>query len=91
MGDDHAFDLQDWEVIGEYDRKAGRHHAFVSPLKNVIVDGVPIAKGERIRIEESYKFSREEIIELWDTTGLADVGAWMTSRGDYGKHCTTCL
>ncbi|KAF2727626.1 hypothetical protein EJ04DRAFT_529296 [Polyplosphaeria fusca] len=86
MGDDSAFNLDDWEVIGEFDKQAGRHHAFVSPLKDVTVDGVSISKGERVRIEESYKFSKEEIAALWKRTGLAEVTAWMTARGDYGLH-----
>lgn len=83
MGEE-AFHLDDWEVIGEYDENAGRHHAFVSPRKDVVVDGVAIPQGERIRIEESYKYSSEEIKELWQRAKLADNIVFANSRGDYG-------
>ncbi|KAH7350379.1 C-type lectin protein [Pyrenochaeta sp. MPI-SDFR-AT-0127] len=81
-----VFNLQDWEVIGEYDQDAGRHHAFVSPQKDVVIDGVPIAKGERVRIEESYKFSQGEIMTLWEGSKLAANTVWSNSKGDYGLH-----
>jgi EasF-like predicted methyltransferase len=81
-----TFKLDEWEVIGEFDEEAGRHQAFVSPLKDVTVEGVKISKGERVRIEESYKYSRDEILELWEGAGLAENGVWSTDRGDYGKQ-----
>lgn len=80
-----AFKLDEWEVIGEFDEEAGRHHAFVSPLKDFTIEGVKISKGERIRIEESYKYSRDEVLELWEGAGLAVNAVWSNDRGDYGK------
>jgi EasF-like predicted methyltransferase len=80
-----TFKIEDWRVIGEFDEKAGRHHAFVAPLKDVVVDGVEIHKGERVRIEESYKYSQEEVLELWEGAGLAESTVWSNSRGDYGE------
>jgi EasF-like predicted methyltransferase len=84
MGNE-TFKSDEWEVIGEFDKQAGRHHAFVAPLKDVDIEGIRIPKGERIRIEESYKYSREEILELWEGAGLAENSVWSNSRGDYGK------
>jgi EasF-like predicted methyltransferase len=81
-----AFNLEEWQAIGEFDVESGRHHAFVSPLADVVVDGVSIPKGERIRIEESYKYSRDEILSLWDSAGLAENIIWKNSKGDYGKE-----
>lgn len=83
MGEE-VFKLSDWEAIGEYDQRAGRHHAFVSPRRDVVVDGVAIAQGERIRIEESYKYSREEVQELWEGAKVAENIVWANSKGDYG-------
>lgn len=80
-----AFDMEHWKVIGEYDEEAGRHHAFVSPQKDVVVDGVPISQGERVRIEESYKFSREEVMQIWNNAQLAANTVWANQIGDYGK------
>lgn len=85
MGE-NAFNIEDWEVIGEYDKQAGRHHAFVSPRKDVIVDDVLIQQGERVRIEESYKYSRDEILKLWEGAKLAESTVWVNSKGDYGKN-----
>ncbi|KAF2467704.1 uncharacterized protein BDR25DRAFT_305450 [Lindgomyces ingoldianus] len=81
-----VFNLDDWKVIGEYDRIAGRHHAFVSPLRDVVIDGISIPKGEKIRIEESYKWSREEILGLWKRAGLVENSVWNNAKGDYGLH-----
>jgi uncharacterized SAM-dependent methyltransferase len=79
-----VFQIEDWEAVGEYDKEAGRHHAFVSPCKDVVIDGVHIPQGERIRIEESYKYSRDEILKVWEQARLAENTIWSNSRGDYG-------
>ncbi|KAF2703649.1 hypothetical protein K504DRAFT_463379 [Pleomassaria siparia CBS 279.74] len=84
--EEEAFNLDDWEAIGEYDTEAGRHHAFVAPLKDVVIDGVSIAKGERVRIEESYKYSNDEVRSLWQVAGLTENTVFSNSRGDYGLH-----
>ncbi|KAJ4352528.1 uncharacterized protein N0V89_007877 [Didymosphaeria variabile] len=81
-----AFKLDEWEHRGEFVEKDGYHRAFVSPLKDVVIDGVQLKKGERIRIEESWKFSTEEIEHLWSAAGLVPNTVFSTSRGDYGLH-----
>ncbi|KAF3003670.1 hypothetical protein E8E13_008496 [Curvularia kusanoi] len=81
-----TFKLDEWEVIGEYDEEAGRHHAFIAPSKDVVIEDVKISRGERIRIEESYKYDDKEILELWEGAGLAANSVWSNTRGDYGLH-----
>jgi EasF-like predicted methyltransferase len=83
--DENVFNIDDWEAVGEFDKEAGRHHAFVTPRKDVVIDGVRIPQGERIRIEESYKYSRDEILELWEKSRLAANTVWSNSKGDYGE------
>lgn len=73
------FRKDDWEVIGEYDETAGRHQAFVSPIKDVLIEEIPIKAGERIRIEESYKYSLMQSTDLWQKLGLV-------SRARYGDR-----
>lgn len=85
------FKLDEWEVIGEFDIQAGRHHAFVAPLKDVVVEDIKINKGERIRIEESYKYSQEEILKLWEGASLTENAVWSNSKGDYGKYSISTL
>lgn len=63
------FVKDDWKVIGEYDEEAGRHQAFVTPVKNVVVETL-INAGERVRIEESYKYSPLQSKNLWRAAGL---------------------
>jgi EasF-like predicted methyltransferase len=81
-----AFDLSQWIVIGEYDKVVGRHHAFVSPIQDVVVDGVRILANERIRIEESYKYSVLDTSRLFDAAGLVEGGKWSNELGDYGEY-----
>ncbi|KAJ4301696.1 hypothetical protein N0V90_003789 [Kalmusia sp. IMI 367209] len=81
-----AFKPEEWNAFGEFVEKDGYHRAFVSPLKDVIIDGVQLRKGERIRIEESWKFSTEEIQHLWNEAKLVANSVFSNSRGDYGLH-----
>ncbi|KAK5177823.1 hypothetical protein LTR16_010905, partial [Cryomyces antarcticus] len=78
-----VFDIQKWSVIGEYDGASGRHHAFVTPIEDVRVDDVLIKSGERVRIEESYKYSSEQSRRLWAEANLAEGATWSTANGDY--------
>jgi EasF-like predicted methyltransferase len=86
LGDDSAFDPQDWKVIGEFNRIRDCHQAFLSPMRDVTVDGVSISKGEKIRIEESHKYSAEETSALFSATQLVEGCKWTTQRGDYGMY-----
>ena len=56
--------------MGEYDEAAGRHQAFYSPVRDVKVEGSLIRVGEKIRVEESYKYSLPQSNELWQRAGL---------------------
>lgn len=65
-----VFDVCNWDYVGEYDAEAGRHQAFVSPKSDVVVAESVIRAGERVRIEESYKYSPVQVAELWRVAGL---------------------
>ena len=65
-----VFRQEDWKVVGEYDEDAGCHHAFYAPIKDTKVEGTTIKAGERVRFEESYKYSRQQSNVLWSTAGL---------------------
>ena len=64
------FRKDDWRVIGEYDVEAGRHQAFVTPVRDVVVENALIKAGEKVRIEESYKYSLYQSTMLWRDAGL---------------------
>ena len=79
-----SFDVQDWKVVGQFNESKGCHQAFLVPLKDVNVFGLTITKGEEIRIEESYKYSMDEIADLWDAAGVAAGPSWFNTSADYG-------
>lgn len=56
-----AFCTDDWEAVGEYDQVGERHRAFVVPKKDLQVEGVSLKQGEKIRIEESYKYNHKQV------------------------------
>ncbi|KAL8658832.1 MAG: hypothetical protein Q9226_000765 [Calogaya cf. arnoldii] len=78
--------LEDWNVIGEYDESAGRHQAFYSPLKDLVIDGVYVQVGEKIRVEESHKWSSKQSNDLWQTVGLVQQAFFGNKIDDYHLH-----
>jgi len=94
-----AFVLSDWNVIGEYDERGGRHRAFVAPKQDLEVEGVAIRSGERVRIEESYKYDfsstagrsievPSQANKLWQASGVLEAASWANQADDYGKGLT---
>jgi len=79
-----AFKPTDWEAVGEYDEEGGRHRAFVVPKTDVTVSGVALKQGEKVRIEESYKYSQAQSAELWRTSGAYEHFRFDNDAGDYG-------
>ncbi|KIW01917.1 dimethylhistidine N-methyltransferase [Verruconis gallopava] len=81
-----AFDVEKWRVIGEYDEVNGKHHAFVSPVQDMNIDGILIKAGERIRIEESFKYDLIDRSRLWEGAGLIEGASWTNAEANYGLH-----
>ena len=78
-----VFKLKDWTVIGEYDSVAGRHQAFYSPLRDLVIDGARIRAGEKVRVEESYKYSLSQSHDLWHRAGLVQQKCFGNSSNEY--------
>ena len=74
-------------MIGEYvyDGEGGRHRAFYSPTRDVQFKDVHFKAGERILVEQSYKFSTHEANQLWKASGLDEVRLWSASSEAYSK------
>ena len=83
-----VFRTGDWRVVGEYDTKAGRHQAFVSPVRDLMIENVLIKAGERIRIEESYKYSLLQSTDLWHNAGLVPKARFGNRINQYRKSFT---
>lgn len=84
---EEAFNLQDWRVIGEYvyDDEGGRHQAFYSPTRDVVVLGETIKANERIQVEQSLKYSQAAATRLWSLAGMTTADRW-THGQEYGLH-----
>jgi L-histidine Nalpha-methyltransferase / hercynylcysteine S-oxide synthase len=84
----HDFDIRDWKVFGEYryDEQGGRHVAFVSPKKDVVIDGVKVRKNEKIQIEESHKYAADDANRLFNAAGLVQGARWTNRHADYGMN-----
>ncbi|KAK3899457.1 hypothetical protein C8A05DRAFT_36918 [Staphylotrichum tortipilum] len=82
-----AFIEKDWKVIGEYvhDAEGGRHQAFYAPKRDTVVRGELIRPHERIRVEQSLKYSAAEAEELWKRAGMTEIGQWRHLE-EYGLH-----
>ena len=80
-----AFKHSDWKVVGEYDVAAGRHQAFLVPTKDIEFDSIRFEAGERVRIEESYKYSPLQQERLWEDAGLSSKAVYGDSTGQYRK------
>ncbi|KAL8916792.1 MAG: hypothetical protein Q9172_006115 [Xanthocarpia lactea] len=87
--DKDVFKLEDWKVIGEYNEPAGRHQAFYAPIKDLVIDGVYIEAGERIRVEESHKYSSIQSSELWQAIGLVQQASFGNNFNDYRQGPTS--
>lgn len=81
-----AFRKEDWRVVGEYDEEAGRHQAFYSPVRDVMVEGTLIEAGEKIRVEESHKYSILQSNELWQRAGLMVQARFGNRINEYHLH-----
>lgn len=85
---ENIFDVKDWTVIGEYvyDTQGGRHQAFYSPNRDIVVQDVLIKAGERVKVEVSLKYSPEETAKLFEDAGMREVQKWSASSDEYSKY-----
>ena len=79
------FKQGDWEVVGEYDKANGRHQAFYCALRDLDVEDIHIMAGERVRVEESYKYSHLQSSQLWEAAGLVPRAVFGNNLDDYRK------
>ncbi len=83
---EEIFRKHDWEVIGEYNCALQCHQAFYKATRDVFVGHMKIRAGEKIRVEESYKYSAAQSRELWQLAGLMPKASFGNQTDDYRKH-----
>lgn len=81
-----AFKLDEWKAEGEYDQVCERHRAFVVPQKDIQVEGIDLKQGEKVRIEESYKYNHDQAVNLFTEAGVIEGARWVNDVGSYGEH-----
>lgn len=84
-----AFHIHEWEVIGEYvyDGEGGRHEAYYSPLCDSEFRGIEFKAGERIKVEQSLKYSADAAKTLWHSAGLKELCKWTSTTENYSTSC----
>ncbi|KAF8463071.1 histidine-specific methyltransferase [Kalaharituber pfeilii] len=93
---EEVFREEDWDYVGIWNKQEGRHEAYFVALKDVQIDAaklgradagiVKIKKGERVKIERSYKFDKDEVRQIWEGAGLVEAAKWGCETGDYNLH-----
>ena len=88
-----VFRKEDYKVVGEYDEVASRHQAFYSPVRDIMVEGTLLRAGEKIRVEESHKYSLLQSNDLWQQAGLMVQARFGNRINQYRKlrFCIPCI
>ena len=81
----------DWTVLDEYDENARRHQAFYIPLVDMTIAGCQFNKGEKVKAEETYAYSKIESDELWHVAGFTTRATFRNPTSNYSKLETQCL
>jgi len=53
--------------------------------------GIDFRAGERIKVEQSLKFSREDTQQIWRNSGLEEVKRWSALHDSYSESNAMCL
>ncbi|KAJ7701438.1 DUF323 domain-containing protein [Mycena rosella] len=89
LGDETLFDEDNWEYVNNYDTAERRHEAFFKAKRahTVIVpstkDKIHFLQGEKVKIEESFKFSEVDAYTLFTEGGLRPIQRWTDSSCRY--------
>ncbi|KAK9475867.1 hypothetical protein V1514DRAFT_338698 [Lipomyces japonicus] len=87
----HVFHLEDWDYQSVYHADKGYHEACYCAKRDVdlgtILDGFPVlAKGDTIKVEQSWKYSIAESNALFSRCLLTKLKTWTDSSNMYGLH-----
>lgn len=80
-----AFKPSEWDVITGYNPQKGCHQAFYSPKVDVVINNISIAKGEKLKFEEAFKYDRDERDDLCRGAGLISQVEFGNPSDDYRK------
>lgn len=78
-----AFRQEDWRIEGVYDSVENRHSASYVALKDVDTKDFSIKNGDKLHLEDAFKYSEEESDKLWYNAGLIPHRAFANTKEDY--------
>lgn len=81
-----AFKQEDWDVVGQYNEAEGRHEAFYHARRDVSVAATTFKKGEKLKLEDAYKYTAGQSDKLWHAGGLIQQTVFANQLGDYRKY-----
>lgn len=80
-----VFQHKDWRVVGQYNAASQCHQAFFEADSDMTILGYQITAGERVRVEESYKYSKAQSRELWQDAALMPKASFGNRSDDFRK------
>ncbi|KAK7022115.1 DUF323 domain-containing protein [Favolaschia claudopus] len=89
LGDENLFDEENWEYVNNYDVDERRHEAFFQAKKSHAVvipstkETINFAQDEKIKIEQSLKFSETDAYSLFTESDLRPVQRWTDTSSRY--------
>jgi EasF-like predicted methyltransferase len=86
-----AFKQEDWKVEGLYDEKLDKHQASYVALKNVETKDFSFHEGEKIHLEDAFKYSQAQADQLWHDAGLVQQMAYGNNNDDYCECSTVAV
>ncbi|KAF7314700.1 DUF323 domain-containing protein [Mycena kentingensis (nom. inval.)] len=89
LGNETLFDEANWEYVNNYEVSDRRHEAFLKVRRShtVVVpstkEEIRFLKDERVKIEESFKFSENDAYTLFSEAGLRQIQRWTDPAARY--------
>ena len=80
-----GFKQTEWDVEGRYDEQLHCHKAHYVALVDVDVSGIQIPKGVKVHLETAYKYSSNQMRDLWQDAGLIHQAAFGNEQRTYSK------
>ena len=81
-----AFRQEDWAVEGHYSTEENKHEAFYVAKKDLHIRDAFIRRGEKLKFEESYKYSIEESDMMWRDAELVSVCSYGNRDNTHRMH-----
>ncbi|KAF2095848.1 hypothetical protein NA57DRAFT_78625 [Rhizodiscina lignyota] len=85
LGSD-IFHQEEWDHHGEWNDRAGRHEQYLTPRKDIWLEGHCLRAGGKVFVVSSHKYDAKDRQQLWRAAGLFEIRGWHTVGREYGLH-----